>query len=381
MKWEIELSEGTLTQRGKTSWRAAFYYTDPITNNTERVYATITDAATKRIATKKKQTERSRLKEEIERDLNSRPKGGLFSGDLTLKQYIDNFTYQRRKLRSVEGATIKKNITDSNRLGWLLDMRVCDITEDDIARREIELMEHGYAPQSVKATHVFLKQVLAHATRKHCISENPMLELKPPKVPKSDINALSNSESKRMTDLLDSLALSRLTVAIRILKAEGMRRGETCGLKWRRVDFGTEIIHIRDSIGGESLNEEKGPKNDKFRDLPMAKSLVRALLEWRKRFPEDCGEYYVVGSTTDPNAFMRPDRLTKEFALFAEMHGFDCTAHDLRHTFATKLLSRGVDVVTVAYLLGDDPQTVFTNYAAYDFDAIEASRKVISALA
>jgi hypothetical protein len=34
------------------------------------------------------------------------------------------------------------------------------------------------------------------------------------------------------------------------------------------------------------------------------------------------------------------------------MNGFDCTFHDLRHTFATMMISGGTDVRTVASYLG-----------------------------
>ena len=44
------------------------------------------------------------------------------------------------------------------------------------------------------------------------------------------------------------------------------------------------------------------------------------------------------------------------------------TFHDLRHTYATKLLANGVDIKTVASLLGDEVSTVINVYIHYSDD-------------
>ena len=46
------------------------------------------------------------------------------------------------------------------------------------------------------------------------------------------------------------------------------------------------------------------------------------------------------------------DLLTKNPCDFCKMNGFDCTFHDLRHTFATMVIGNGIDVRTVASYLG-----------------------------
>lgn len=52
------------------------------------------------------------------------------------------------------------------------------------------------------------------------------------------------------------------------------------------------------------------------------------------------------------------------------MNGFDCTFHDLRHTFATFLIGSGTDVRTVAGYLGHSSVTMtLETYADVDPEA------------
>ena len=53
------------------------------------------------------------------------------------------------------------------------------------------------------------------------------------------------------------------------------------------------------------------------------------------------------------------------------------TFHALRHTFATTLISHGVDVKTVAALLGDRMETVMKTYIHYTDDMRKSAARDI----
>ena len=65
---------------------------------------------------------------------------------------------------------------------------------------------------------------------------------------------------------------------------------------------------------------------------------------------------------------------SKEFRSFCDMNAFECTFHDLRHTFATMMIAGGTDVRTVASYLGHSNVAMTLNtYAEVDPDAKRAA--------
>ena len=57
---------------------------------------------------------------------------------------------------------------------------------------------------------------------------------------------------------------------------------------------------------------------------------------------------------------------------YLKRFGDNLSAHNLRHTYATKLLANGLDVKTVSSLLGDTPQMVMKTYV-HDNDEMKAA--------
>jgi len=120
----------------------------------------------------------------------------------------------------------------------------------------------------------------------------------------------------------------------------GMRKGELEHLTWDDVDFGRKKIKIR-------VKEKWRPKTTE-REIPMNAELL-ALLKKHKAQTKD-GEYVFnkQGKQYEPNALRKKlIRVTKKCGLK------DVTKlHTLRHTFASQLVMKGVDLPTVKKLMG-----------------------------
>ena len=61
---------------------------------------------------------------------------------------------------------------------------------------------------------------------------------------------------------------------------------------------------------------------------------------------------YILGTLESEIRPYNPTQLGKDFAAFCKMNDFDCTLHDLRHTFATFMIAEGADARTVSGYLG-----------------------------
>ena len=138
----------------------------------------------------------------------------------------------------------------------------------------------------------------------------------------------------------------------------GARRAELCGLRWE--DIGTKSMQIRRSVSATGrIQRTKTANSD--REVPLPELCVDLLEQlW------DAREYHSPQSyifSTNPNGDdpLRPDTPTKVWA--ENRRDRSITLHDLRHHAASQMLGAGIDVVTVAAILGQDPSTTLRVYA------------------
>lgn len=148
----------------------------------------------------------------------------------------------------------------------------------------------------------------------------------------------------------------------------GLRIGEVCALKWSDIDFSQQIIHINstleriyDSDTGKSKIIFSSPKTpSSFRTVPIPKQLVGLL----KIFGKTCKDEYFV--TTGKKRFCEPRTYRNYYRNFIlkEVGLCHCLKfHGLRHSFATRMVSKGTDVKTLSTILGhSDVSTTMNLY-------------------
>lgn len=169
-----------------------------------------------------------------------------------------------------------------------------------------------------------------------------------------------------------------LALAVELALTTGMRRGEVCALRWSDLDDdGT--ISVRRALGcGEGGFYVKASKTaGSERTIPLTKytharlsALRSASAERAREMGVPFGDPYILGTQEPDSRPYNPTQLGKDFAAFCKMHGFECTFHDLRHTFATMMIASGCDVRTVASYLGHSSVTItLETYADVDPDA------------
>jgi integrase len=111
----------------------------------------------------------------------------------------------------------------------------------------------------------------------------------------------------------------------------GLRLGELRALRWRDVDFGKRLIHVRRSYVQRG---EGRPKSGRVRSVPMIDQVARALdeLSRRERFTRD--EHLVF--CNDLGKHFEDSALRRRFYASREHAGLKpIRFHDLRHTFGT----------------------------------------------
>ena len=134
----------------------------------------------------------------------------------------------------------------------------------------------------------------------------------------------------------------------------GMRRGEILSLKWSSVTMKRKLLTVEKS------------KNGTKRSIPMSQALMSSLKKPKiisisnKVFPHS------VGAVKDGFDRARDKAGIKDFKF-----------HDLRHTFATRLVQNGVDLYKVKELLGHKTIAMTMRYAHHCPESLRSSIEVL----
>ncbi|MEA3490149.1 MAG: tyrosine-type recombinase/integrase [Candidatus Omnitrophota bacterium] len=126
----------------------------------------------------------------------------------------------------------------------------------------------------------------------------------------------------------------------------GMRKSELENLEWSDIDFNRRKIKIR-------AKDDWSPKTNE-REIPINEGLYGVLKE-QKRIYKDSNNVF---PGEDGRQIFRNRLLRRLKTLAKRLKLGDVTIHMLRHTFASQLVMKGVDLATVRQLLGhSDIQT------------------------
>jgi len=119
----------------------------------------------------------------------------------------------------------------------------------------------------------------------------------------------------------------------------GMRRGELLNLKWSDTNLNNGHILVRDS------------KNYESRTIPINATLLKALSDLKKY-------------TKSEYVFRYRKCVKRAWTNALKKSGIaHCRFHDLRHSFASRLVMARVDLVTVAELMGHRDITMTKRYS------------------
>jgi integrase len=254
--------------------------------------------------------------------------------------------------------------------GTLYDRPLEKITREDFDKFKAARLKAGRLPATVNRDLDRLKAALSMAAEWGLIERNPLAGVKRIKREIGErVRYLSPAEEKALRAELDA----RETVAkekrrsgdawrrVRHLEPmgpfqgysdhlmpmtllalnTGLRRGELTHLKWADIDLEKKLLTVRAGYA----------KSGKARHLPLNSEAVAVLKTYGKQHAGK-GPLFGVASVQKSWAGLMAA---------AKIEGF--RFHDLRHTFASKLVMRGVDLNTVRELLGHGDIKMTLRYA------------------
>ena len=217
----------------------------------------------------------------------------------------------------------------------------------------------GKSPETVSQLHHILHSALQHAFKRSMVAHNVAAKPDPPQVRAPEIKPL---EAEQVKTLLLGLQSDRLEALYVVAVTAGPRIGELLALRWADCDLESGTLRVT-----RTLSRAKGgprfttPKTGKGRSITLTPRAVEALKRHRLRQNEErlrLGSLWqdndlVFTSESMPGTPMFEQRVRSNLKRLLAREGLpELTLHDLRHTCATLLFSRGVHPKFVQELLG-----------------------------
>ncbi|MGG1664571.1 tyrosine-type recombinase/integrase [Brevibacillus sp. NRS-1366] len=276
---------------------------------------------------------------------------------MLLKTVIKNFL---QYLSSVDrsSATIsgyQKDLTAFQR--FLENQFNCEVFVDEIVSDDIDKFLYylketrGQAPASRARNLHTLRSFFNYAYKKEYVVRNIALSVETISVQQKERNALSDEE---VEELVNAIEHETIKVVVRVLYLTGMRISECLNVTLNDVDMNKQVIHV---IAG---------KGNKDRSIPISNRLLPILQQYMQ--------------TQRPSTHSNLLFCTKKTGSFSAVYvnkGISdavkklnwkkkVTAHILRHSFASQLVKKDVNLVQIQKLLGHSSLKVTSIYTHTD---------------
>lgn len=289
-----------------------------------------------------------------------------YLGKITFKSFSEMYLEHEKLYK--ESKTIESLITVIRRFENLNDKEICKITNLDIQKIIDNMTKEHLNNNTIRYYLKILNSIFLCAKLKYnLLDEVPSKYIKIGKPIPTKKRALNDDEIK---DLLLKFKDSKYYLVVYLAVNTGMRIGEILGLTWNDIDFNNCLISVNKQwkkLKDNSWGLGSVKSKNSIRIIPISNSVTNELLKHKTIINIDNRVFNFKSKDT---VLLRVNKLLKE-------NGFNISLHELRHTYATKLIANGIDFKTSAKILGHSVEQTMKVYSHVNNDMLNKAHSII----
>jgi integrase len=361
-------NEGSITKRGDGRWEARVTFPD---GKRKSIYGKTRQEVARRLA-------------QVIRDRDQ----GLPVVDerRLLKDYLEWWLDSvKHQIRSTSWIRAKHAVV-LHIIPELGNIPIVRVSAHQVQSLYTKWLEDGLAPSTVRRMHAVFHRAMEDAVRLGVIQRNIVDLAQAPRINQSKMRVLSPDDAR---SLLEASAGDRFEALYVLALTTGMRRGELFALRWQDIDLIEGVLWVKATLNPDRTINEPKTRSSRRRIL-LTKLAVTALHQHYQRQQEEKQRAGELWDTSFDLVF--PDVLGRHVwpGFIAQEHlprllrraGLPkIRFHDLRHTAATLMISRGVNPKVVSEMLGHSSIVITLSVYAHVLpDMQQAAVTVMDAL-
>ena len=277
----------------------------------------------------------------------------------TFNEYFPKSLYIHKQSRKALTQKSYKRMYELHIKPYFGEKKLDDVKVSDIGVWSNKLLEKMTA-KTLKKIRTVINTLYVDAINDELVEKNPVASVQSPIV--EETRKKKPFTPKEVLSILDKVE-DRMKCYFAIGFFTGARTGEIIALKWKDISIDDRTIKIRRSIhqGLESLPKTK----NSIRSVDIIDALFPYIIEHERLFNGKSGYLF---ETKYGQAFTTSSKISKSYwkPTLEKLDIEYRNLYQMRHTFASMMISNGEDILWVSHMLGHkDSSMTLQVYSRY----------------
>lgn len=249
-------------------------------------------------------------------------------------------------------------------------IKMRDLKKSDGIKLIGMMEEKDKSPSTINKVLVILKCITKFAIENEYLDISPFITIKPLKVDARKYQYWTTDEAK---EFLIKAKYHPLFNLFKFALNTGLRRGEICGLLWENVKIneGNVELHFNQQLlPGRVRDLVKGHSS---RFVPLTSGAIAILDEIGRKGDKDYIFTLPNGKSVEPNYLSVEFKSAQKRLSIKKVIKF----HATRHSFASLLTARGINIQKVQHLLGHKDSKVTERYSHLSQSELRSTVQIV----